>query len=46
MRAGGYRLGFEEILAGRERRRGFACPVFGECEGEIEEEGERGIVCG
>ena len=46
MSAGGDRLGFEEVLAGRERCGSFACSVLGECEGEIEEKRERSVVCG
>ena len=46
MGAGGDGLGFEEVLAGREGCRGFAYSVFGECEGEVEEEGEGSVVCG
>ena len=45
MGTGGDCLGFEEVLAGRERRRNFACSVFGECEGEIEEERKGSVVC-
>lgn len=46
MGAGGNCLGFEEILAGRERCRSLACSIFGECEGEIEEEGKGSVVYG
>ena len=46
MGAGCDRLGFEEVLTGRERHRNFTCSVFSEREGEVEEERKGSIVCG